>query len=120
MNCKRRLRTGRFLLRSLKSLLRKRGRPGLESRLQAVFGRKPPEGGTPTNNPAIIRNRFQAASGVPGATLSMSDLWPALWSALALLGLLVLIIRYQVNAFVALLVVSLGLGLAAGLPPLKV
>src|SRR5207253_9656815 len=39
-------------------------------------------------------------------------------SALALL--LVLIIRYKFQAFVALLVVSLALGLAAGLPPVVV
>jgi gluconate transporter len=50
----------------------------------------------------------------------MSNLWPALCTAVALGVLLVLIIRYRMQAFVALLVVSLGLGLAAGLPPLKV
>src|SRR5437588_8803691 len=46
--------------------------------------------------------------------------WPALCTVAALAALLVLIIRYQFQAFVALLVVSLGLGLAAGLPPLEV
>lgn len=50
----------------------------------------------------------------------MNNAWPAIWTALALGLLLVLIIRYQVQAFIALLVVSLGLGLAAGLPPVKV
>jgi gluconate transporter len=48
------------------------------------------------------------------------ELWPG-FCALAALGvLLVLIIRYQVHAFAALLLVSLGLGLAAGLPPERV
>ncbi len=46
--------------------------------------------------------------------------WPAVCTAAALVVLLVLIIRYQLQAFVALLVVSLGLGLATGMPPLKV
>src|SRR4051794_5706602 len=46
--------------------------------------------------------------------------WPAVCTAAALAALLVLIIRYRYQAFVALLVVSLGLGLAAGLPPLRV
>src|SRR5581483_4359532 len=50
----------------------------------------------------------------------MESSWPALCTLAALIALLVLIIRYQVNAFVALLVVSLGLGLAAGLPPERV
>lgn len=50
----------------------------------------------------------------------MNELWPGICAALALATLLVLIIRYQVHAFVVLLVVSLGLGLAAGLPPDKV
>lgn len=49
----------------------------------------------------------------------MSNPWPALWTVLALAALLLLIIRYKLNAFVALLVVSLALGLAAGLPPEK-
>ncbi|MCS6850592.1 MAG: GntP family permease [Gemmataceae bacterium] len=46
--------------------------------------------------------------------------WPALCTAVALIVLLVLIVRYQVQAFVALLVVSLGLGLAAGQTPVGV
>ena len=46
--------------------------------------------------------------------------WPAACTAAALVVLLVLIIRYKFQAFVALLIVSLGLGLAAGLPPLQV
>ena len=50
----------------------------------------------------------------------MSELWPALCTALALLVLLVLIIRYQMHAFAGLLVVSLGLGLATGLAPERV
>ena len=50
----------------------------------------------------------------------MNDLWPGLCAAAALLALLLLIIRYQVHAFIALLVISLGLGLAAGLPPAKI
>jgi gluconate transporter len=50
----------------------------------------------------------------------MNDLWPGLCAAAALIALLVLIIRYRVHAFIALFVVSLGLGLAAGLPPAKV
>src|SRR5262249_55212139 len=49
----------------------------------------------------------------------MNQFWPALCTALALVVLLVLIIRYQMQSFVALLVVSLGLGLAAGMPPEK-
>src|SRR5262249_43220020 len=50
----------------------------------------------------------------------MPESWPAICTAVALALLLVLIIRYQLNAFVALLVVSLGLGLAAGMPPTRV
>lgn len=46
--------------------------------------------------------------------------WPAACTAVALALLLVLVIRCQLNAFVALLVVSLGLGLAAGMPPTRV
>src|SRR5262249_9578709 len=46
--------------------------------------------------------------------------WPAICTAVALVLLLVLIIRFQLNAFVALLVASLGLGLAAGMPPARV
>ncbi len=47
----------------------------------------------------------------------MPDLWPALCTAAALIFLLVLIIRFQIHAFVGLLVVSLGLGLATGMAP---
>jgi gluconate transporter len=50
----------------------------------------------------------------------MPESWPAVCTAVALAVLLVLVIRYQLNAFVALLVVSLGLGLAAGMPPTRV
>src|SRR5262245_2777757 len=50
----------------------------------------------------------------------MTNAWPALCTAVALVLLLVLIIRFKLQAFVALLVVSLGLGLAAGLPPAAV
>lgn len=50
----------------------------------------------------------------------MSDAWPALCTLIALGLLLVFIIRYQLNAFVALLVVSIGLGLGAGMAPLAV
>lgn len=47
----------------------------------------------------------------------MNDPWPGICAALALIALLVLIIRYHVHAFIALLLVSFGLGLAAGLSP---
>jgi gluconate transporter len=47
----------------------------------------------------------------------MDEALPALCTLVALALLLVLIIRYQLNAFVALLVVSLALGLGAGLAP---
>lgn len=50
----------------------------------------------------------------------MNSTWPALCTALALIGLLILVVRYKLQAFVALLIVSLGLGLAAGLPPVRV
>jgi H+/gluconate symporter-like permease len=50
----------------------------------------------------------------------MSEAWPALCTFAFLGLLLVCIIRYQMNAFLALLVVSLGLGLAAGMAPLRV
>lgn len=46
--------------------------------------------------------------------------WPGLGAAAALVALLVLVIRYHVHAFIALLGVSLGLGLAAGLPPAQI
>src|SRR6516162_7023813 len=52
--------------------------------------------------------------------MAMNEAWPALCTLLALVLLLVFIIRYQLNAFVALLVVSLVLGLGAGLAPGKV
>src|SRR5438477_2409438 len=54
------------------------------------------------------------------ALILMNELWPGICAAAALIALLVLIIRYHVHAFIALLIVSLGLGLAAGLPPGKV
>jgi gluconate transporter len=50
----------------------------------------------------------------------MTEAWPALCTAFALAVLLALIIRYHVNAFVALVLVSLGLGLGAGLAPGRV
>jgi gluconate transporter len=50
----------------------------------------------------------------------MTTLWPAICTAAALVLLLFLIIRWQLQAFVALLVASLALGLAAGLPPIQV
>lgn len=43
--------------------------------------------------------------------------WPGICAAAALVALLALVIRYRVHAVIALFVVSLGLGLAAGLPP---
>jgi gluconate transporter len=52
--------------------------------------------------------------------MAMNEAWPAVCTVIALVLLLVFIIRYQLNAFVALLVVSLGLGLGAGLAPLQV
>jgi gluconate transporter len=48
------------------------------------------------------------------------DAWPALCTVAALAVLLVFIIRWQWNAFVALLTVSLGLGLAAGMAPARI
>lgn len=50
----------------------------------------------------------------------MNELWPGLCAAAALIALLVLVIHYRVHAFLALLLVSLGLGFAAGLPPAQV
>ncbi|HWY88451.1 MAG TPA: SLC13 family permease [Gemmataceae bacterium] len=50
----------------------------------------------------------------------MTEIWPALCTALALALLLVLIIRYQVHAFAGLLLVSLALGLATGMEPGRV
>src|SRR5262245_47796159 len=43
--------------------------------------------------------------------------WPGICAAVALAALLILVIRYQVHAFLALLAVSVGLGFAAGLTP---
>ncbi|MCS7045912.1 MAG: GntP family permease, partial [Gemmataceae bacterium] len=50
----------------------------------------------------------------------MAGAWPAVCTIVGLLLLLTLIIRWQVSAFVALLVVSLGIGLAAGMSPGRV
>jgi gluconate transporter len=50
----------------------------------------------------------------------MDDRWLGLCAILALAALLLLVIRVRTHAFVALLLVSLGLGLAAGLPPDRV
>jgi gluconate transporter len=50
----------------------------------------------------------------------MIEIWPALCTGLALVLLLVLIIRWRLHAFVGLLVVSLGLGLATGMEPANV
>src|SRR5947199_7724550 len=48
---------------------------------------------------------------------TMSEYWPAGCAVLALALLLVLIIRYRVHAFAALLGVTLALGLATGMEP---
>src|SRR5262245_33838223 len=45
------------------------------------------------------------------------EAWPALCTLLGLVFLLALIIRWQVSAFVAVLVASLAIGLAAGMSP---
>jgi Gnt-I system low-affinity gluconate transporter len=50
----------------------------------------------------------------------MNEHWPGICAAAALLALLVLVIRFKVHAFVALLVVSLALGLAAGSTPAQI
>lgn len=50
----------------------------------------------------------------------MTMAWPAFCTAFALALLLVLIIRYKLQAFLALLMASLVLGLGAGFPPEKV
>src|SRR5205807_264376 len=47
----------------------------------------------------------------------MTDAWPAVCTAAGILLLLVAIIRYKLQPFVALLVVSLVVGLAAGMKP---
>ncbi len=54
------------------------------------------------------------------AHFSLAEAWPALCSVVGLLLLLVLIIRWQLSAFVALIVVSIGIGLAAGMAPVAV
>ncbi len=48
------------------------------------------------------------------------EAWPALCTLAGLLVLLALIIRAQLSAFVALVVVSIGIGLAAGMAPVRV
>ncbi len=53
----------------------------------------------------------------PERRLDMTEAWPALCTGVALVLLVVGIIRWNVNAFLALVLVSLGLGLASGLPP---
>jgi H+/gluconate symporter-like permease len=50
----------------------------------------------------------------------MTDSWPAFCTIAGLLLLLVLIIRGQLSAFVALIVVSIGIGLVAGMGPVRV
>src|SRR5947208_1241061 len=67
----------------------------------------------------LLAFRRRAANAKRGADI-MTDHWPGICAAAALLTLLVLVIRYHVHAFIALFVVSLGLGLAAGLPPAQV
>jgi Gnt-I system low-affinity gluconate transporter len=47
----------------------------------------------------------------------MSEAWPALCTLIGLILLLALIIRGQLSAFVAMVVVSIGIGLAAGMSP---
>ncbi len=46
--------------------------------------------------------------------------WPGICAAFALIALLLMVIRYHVHAVIALFVVSLGLGLAAGLAPVQI
>ena len=46
--------------------------------------------------------------------------WPALFTLGSLVLLLLLVIRWRVQAFVALLTASLTLGIAAGMPPVEV
>ncbi len=50
----------------------------------------------------------------------MDDPWLGLCAVVALGGLLLLVMRVRMHAFIALLLVSLGLGLAAGLSPERV
>jgi gluconate transporter len=47
----------------------------------------------------------------------MADRWLGLCALVALAALLLLVIRVRMHAFAALLLTSIGLGLAAGLPP---
>lgn len=47
----------------------------------------------------------------------MTDAWPALCTLIGLVLLLALIIRWQMSAFVAVLIASLAIGLAAGMSP---
>src|SRR5436309_9949692 len=47
----------------------------------------------------------------------MADAWPALCTLIGLLALLAVIIRWQISAFVALITVSIGIGLSAGMAP---
>ena len=47
----------------------------------------------------------------------MADAWPALCTLIGLLVLLAVIIRWQISAFVALITISIGIGLAAGMAP---
>jgi GntP family gluconate:H+ symporter len=49
--------------------------------------------------------------------IALNNHWPGLCAASSLVALLVLVIRFKVHAFLALLVVSMGLGLVAGLAP---
>ncbi len=50
----------------------------------------------------------------------LNEYWPGICAAAAIAGLLILVIRYKLHAFIALVGVSLMLGLAAGLPPGRV
>ena len=52
--------------------------------------------------------------------LWLIEAWPAVCTVVGLLALLVLIIRWQLSAFVALLVISIAIGLAAGMTPVTV
>lgn len=52
--------------------------------------------------------------------MDIDNSWPAICTGLTLALLLVLIIRYSLQPFVALLIAALALGLAAGLSPEKV
>jgi gluconate transporter len=50
----------------------------------------------------------------------LNEHWPGICAVAALVTLLVLVIRFKVHAFLALMVVSLGLGFVAGLPPMQI